>query len=148
MPLVELDAIGYEDGAGPARSPAARTADVKAIARQETWVAEGSFIEWTAPLAMAADHIIWLDVPWRIARWRIVSRHVRASLGGNNRHKGLLKLWRFLQSANRYYRSGEGSENRDRTAIWLAQFGVKVNACCTDRELDDWIAHACRERPM
>ena len=148
IPLVELDAIGYEDGAGPARSSAAREADVKVIARQDVWVAEGAFIGWTEPLAMAADHVIWLDVPWRIARSRIVSRHVRASLGGNNRHKGLLKLWRFLQFANTYYTSDEGPENRAQTAIWLAQFGVKVHACRTDREVDNWIELACRERPV
>jgi hypothetical protein len=97
---------------------------------------------------MAADHIIWLDVPWRVARWRIVLRHARASIRGNNRHKGLLKLWRFLQSANRYYSSGEGPGNRDQTAIWLAQFGVKVHACRTDREVDKWIALVGREKPV
>ena len=65
------------------------------------------FLGWTDELLRAADVILWLDVPWRVATWRIIARHVRASLAGTNRHPGILRLQRFLRIAKRYYRSSE-----------------------------------------
>lgn len=67
------------------------------------WVTEGIFLYGTRPLFDAANVIVWLDLPWSVARRRIVSRHVRLSLAGKNPHRGLRLLRRFLQSQRRYY---------------------------------------------
>ncbi len=40
----------------------------------------------------------------RITLWRIVSRHVRTSLAGTNKHRGVRALVFFLRNAWRYYR--------------------------------------------
>jgi adenylate kinase family enzyme len=102
-PFYELDVIRYDGGAGAERSLGDRLADVAALASQESWIAEGAFIGWTDALAIAADVIIWLDVPWRVACWRIISRHAKASLRGTNKHRGLSRLWKFTNDAKRYY---------------------------------------------
>ena len=38
-------------------------------------------------LLEAADIIVFLDLPWRVAYWRIITRHLRASLAGTGSEK-------------------------------------------------------------
>ncbi|HEY1015287.1 MAG TPA: hypothetical protein VGE07_21455, partial [Herpetosiphonaceae bacterium] len=62
-PLYELDAIGYEGGAGAKRPLAAKLADIARISAEPAWVTEGIFLWWTDELLAAAELIIWLDLP-------------------------------------------------------------------------------------
>ena len=98
-PMFDLDEIAYVGGAGPKRSLAERLSDISAIQTQQAWITDGIYLFWVDGLLQSADAIVWLDVPWRVAAWRIVVRHVRASLGGTNRHPGeLTEFVRRLES--------------------------------------------------
>src|SRR5215216_5390792 len=101
-PVLDLDEIAYTGGAGAKRPLAARIADVAAIVAGPAWIAEGIYLWWIDDLLRAADTILWLDVPWRTAAWRICLRHVRTSVAGSNRHAGLTRLARFLRHTRRY----------------------------------------------
>src|SRR5437764_13201087 len=83
-PIYWLDTICYIGGRGGIgaryRPDEDRLADVAQIARQDTWIVEGIYLGWTGELLRAADTIVWLDLPWRIADWRILVRHMRRSL--------------------------------------------------------------------
>lgn len=136
-PLFELDAVGYEGGAGAERSLEDRLRDVANIASQDRWVAEGSYIDWTEALAKAADGIVVLDLPWRVAKHRIVMRHAKASLRRSNRHAGLRKLWLFVQDCKQYYTGPKA--RRLQTAAWLAGFEGKVLTCRTNREVEQLV---------
>ena len=136
-PLYELDAIGYEGGAGAERSLEDKLGDVGDIASQGRWVAEGSYIDWTDALAAAADGIVVLDPPWRVARHRIVMRHVKASLRRSNKHAGLRKLWSFLQDCKRYYTGSKA--RRLQTAAWVDGFAGKVVTCRTNQQVEELI---------
>jgi adenylate kinase family enzyme len=137
LPFYELDVIGWEGGFGLERPPEARLHDTKQIAMQPSWVTEGSFLGWTEELFRSADYIIWLDLPWRIAAWRIVLRHARASLAGNNRHRGLLKLWRFLLGTRVYYYSMAGNNHtRENAAKYLATCTNKLIRCRRPSEVE------------
>ncbi len=136
-PNYELDVIGYENGAGPERSLAEKQSAVDAIAAKESWVVEGIFTGWTDPLAVAADVIIWLDVPWPVARHRIVLRHLKASLTRTNRHPGLRNLWRFVQNSRGYYTDQQEDFGRGHTARWLETVQVRVVTCRTDRDVSE-----------
>lgn len=103
-PLYELDNIGYENGAGTRRPLHAKLADLHDIAAQPAWITEGIFLWWTDELLHRADMIVWLDPPVRVDLWRIVSRHVRTSLAGTNKHRGVRALVFFLRNAFQYYR--------------------------------------------
>jgi adenylate kinase family enzyme len=103
IPLYEMDLVGWENGAGAERPLEVRLREVHEIAIQDDWVVEGWFQPWTDELLDTAEQIVWLDLPWHIARWRIVKRHFHASLMGTNKHSGLLKLYRFLGYAKEYY---------------------------------------------
>jgi adenylate kinase family enzyme len=130
VPFYEMDVIGWEGGVGAARPLEVRLTDVSRIAALPGWVTEGSFIGWTDELLRAADTIVWLDLPWRIAAWRVLMRHMRASLAGTNRHRGLLKLWRFLGYVWQYYHSNDPAEEGAlRLAEHLDPYMHKVIRC-------------------
>jgi adenylate kinase family enzyme len=117
IPVYDLDSIGYKNGAGAKHPLSDKVADVSAIAERDAWITEGIFLWWTDELLRKADVIVWLDISWRVAAWRIVRRHAMASLSGTNRHRGLRRLWRFLLAA------------RDRRSA--------SSACIKDRSLPD-----------
>jgi hypothetical protein len=72
-------------------------------ARGSRWVIEGIFVWGTAAWLERADLIVWLDLPWRVARRRILTRHLRLAAAGANPYRGWRLLWRFLRSQRRYY---------------------------------------------
>ena len=78
-------------------------ADRCGLASRDRWVIEGVFLFGIEPLLERADLIIWLDLPLRIARRRIIIRHFWLSLLRSNRHRGLRLLWRFARSLPGYY---------------------------------------------
>src|SRR5579859_7515288 len=75
IPYYELDLIGWENGVGAERPVDVRLRDVHEIALQADWVAEGGHDPWRNELLQCAETIVWLDLPWSIARWRILTRH-------------------------------------------------------------------------
>jgi cytidylate kinase len=109
IPVVHLDDACSWPGwnaALEAERRALREARIRELAAQESWVIEGNFPGWIEEFAHCADLIIWLDVPFRVAAWRILKRHVLADLQGNNRHPGYRNLWRFLRRQRSYYHLG------------------------------------------
>ncbi len=101
LPHIDLDPVAWEpQGAVPLL---VRKKRVESILASAGWITEGIFLWWTEPLMESAQAIIWLDLPFRVAAWRILRRHTLASLRGNNPHPGLGQLMRFLTSAGRQY---------------------------------------------
>lgn len=130
IPYYEIDVVGWENGHGSLRPLEVRLRDIHAIALQPSWVTDNFFAGWTDELLEAADIIVFLDLPWRVACWRIIIRHLRASLAGTNRHRGLLKLYRFLVSVKKYYTSTDGAEGtRVAELRYLQPYNNKVIRC-------------------
>jgi hypothetical protein len=100
-------------------------------------VTEGIYLGWVEPLLERAEAIVWLDVPWRVAAWRIVTRHLAPSLAGKNEHAGWRRLAAFLADARGYYvgrRTPDGPEDdgglsRAATDRALAPYRAKVVRC-------------------
>jgi adenylate kinase family enzyme len=137
LPTYDLDAVAYQNGSGVKRPLEARQADIQIIADEPGWVAEGGYLWWTEPLTATADVVIWLDLPWRIAAWKVIKRHVQASLAGTNKHRGIRKLLRFVRWTRRYYtntstRAEPDSDlamSRAATAAMLLPYMRKVVQC-------------------
>lgn len=102
IPIYELDRIwlALEERNEPFE---AIFAERDRIAATNAWIAEGAYLGWTIPLLQQADLIVFLDVPWRVACFRIVVRHIKRELAGNNPFPGWRRLYRFLRSTQRYY---------------------------------------------
>src|SRR5687768_2710628 len=71
-PVYEMDWIGWERETGRERTEEEKLERVHAIAAGEAWVTEGTMLGWTDPLLRAADTVVWLDVPWPVAVWRML----------------------------------------------------------------------------
>jgi adenylate kinase family enzyme len=145
LPLCELDTVAYEHGAGAKRPLDLRLADVATVSGQDAWITEGIFLGWTDELFDRADAIIWLDLPWRLAAWRILLRHARASRAGANPHHGFRRLIKFLLNARRYYRAPANiaaAPDDDRavtgnaTANLLARYGRKTIHCRSGQDVE------------
>lgn len=97
------------------------------------------YLGWTEPLLEAAEEIVWLDLPWRVAARRIVLRHVRAGMARNNQHPGLRRLFDFLRAERQRYISQssatadllarDSANNRATTARILAVHRAKLVHC-------------------
>ena len=137
LPGYELDLIGWENGVGLERPPDIRLRDIHEIAVQPGWIAEGGLHLWAEELLEHAEQIVWLDLAWPVARRRILSRHMRASLAGTNKHRGLLKLYRFMGYARSFYTATELKPGT-RLAVGqkLQPFSEKVIYCKTPAEVE------------
>lgn len=144
----DLDEIAYEGGSGPQRSLETRLADISRIAAQESWITEGVFLGWTRELFEKAEVIVWLNLPWRVARWRIFSRHLKAELRRNNRHPGWRNLYNFTKWCASYYSDtaplnkiivNDGEENQVTTAYFLRGYWNKVIPCKHPSQVNDFL---------
>lgn len=99
IPHYDLDLLGQKNGT----NPEAHVDDAIAIARKPGWVVEGIYLVTIDPLLYEADYIVLLDVPWTVAAWRIVKRHIVKTLHGTNQYPGLKGLYSFLGYARNYY---------------------------------------------
>ena len=126
-----------------------QTALVRTIAARPAWITEGNYLWWAEELYATADLVVWLDLPWYVASWRVVLRHARNSLRGTNRHPGFVRLARFLWRYRGYYFSREPdtptgpdddlSGNRLATAIFLETYARKLIRCRSLHEVDKLI---------
>lgn len=150
IPTTDLDEIAYAGGVGAKRPAAERLPEVRAIAAGPAWVTEGIYLWWTDDVFRAADVIVWLDLPWRVAAWRIVVRHIRSSLAGTNRHPGVRKLWRFLRSTRTYHIEAssktaaapddDGAITRALTAREWAPYAEKLVRCSDSAEVSSFLS--------
>ncbi len=149
--VTNLDQITAVDGRplgdifGPERYDLSQAAAL-AIAARDTWITEGVYCGWTAPLMERADVIVWLDVKPSIAVARIVRRHVGLSIAGANEFRGLRLLRRFawgvLRDAHHpaatveQLRQSMDYNSRATTAVFLRPYEHKVVQCRSNRAVD------------
>ena len=96
--VAELDGVLDFDALAQARETESRI-----FASKDAWISEGSNILVARPLLEQADVIVVLYTSWRVASYRILSRHVKASLARRNRFPGLRRLYRFWRWSARFY---------------------------------------------
>ncbi len=144
-PAFSFDAIAFDPATHQRRSDDDRKSDVMRIAALPGWVVDCWYLDWTRHLLEQADFIIWLDLPWRIALWRMVKRHALAELTHHNPHPGWWNLWRFVRSERSHYTAlpspqtdlqGEAFPiNWINTQRVLACYGSKVQHCTTPSDV-------------
>ena len=120
---IDLDDVVY----GPYGERSAREIArlLEEIRSASGWITEGAYgEEWLRDHLAHADVVVWLDLPLGTCLARILTRHLRAELGGDNPHPGWRRLWDFLRYTRR-----SAAEQRRRTRALLAAYGHKVVRC-------------------
>ena len=154
VPVYDLDAVAYEAGTGTKRTLVDRRALVAAIAQQSGWVTQGVYLWWCEPLTWHADRIVWLDVPWRVAAYRIIRRHRLATRTRSRRQPGLAQRVRLAWATRRYYLGGirdpgvtaddndDDAITRAATREWLEPYRDKLMRCAAVRDLGEIVSVA------
>ena len=150
VPVLKLDSLAFEREADRAAVDDIATIvsgladNVVAIAASESWVAEGTYVTWTKPLFERADVVVWLDVSWRPAAFRILKRHVLAELRRSNPFPGWMRLARFWLWSRRYYANTNPKahnpwgtpETRTYLQQFLSAYPEKLIVCRNQTDLD------------
>jgi adenylate kinase family enzyme len=94
-PHTEIDALFHGPNWEPRES---FLRDVDAFTTEATWVTEWQYTSARALLASRADTLVWLDLPARVALWRLIRRTVRRRrhrtvLWNGNVEPGLYRLF-------------------------------------------------------
>lgn len=142
VPFYELDQILIDSGGDMARLRREDRAGI--VADQGAWVSEGAFFDWARPLLERAELVVWLDLPWRVACYRILVRYLKAELARENQHPGLRRLRRFWTWSYRYYHdthphtlNPEGVPlTRARAVEELSRYEQKLVVCQSKRAVD------------
>ena len=94
-PHTEIDALFHGPGWTPRPS---FEADVRALARQPSWVTEWQYSAVRPLLAARADLVVWLDVPWPVTMGQVTVRTLRRRLRREQLWHGNVEppLWTIL----------------------------------------------------
>lgn len=106
LALHELDFIAWDrDGDGSLLPYETRVKIAAELSEGDGWVAEGTYLGWTTAFMERAHVIVWMDVPMRVALWRVFWRHFRAELRRDNQFPGWRNLFRFMKMVADQYRN-------------------------------------------
>ena len=150
IPVYDLDAIAYEGAyggrPGMKRSLDQRAHDVSAFLAHPAWITEGCFLWWTDRLLEKAQLIIWLDIHWSLAWWRVSKREARRWVAGEKTHGGLLNHLRFLRRQRADYLTAtprvprapddDSANSRAGTLAELTRFADKTIRCARTRDVE------------
>lgn len=147
FPNFDLDQIGW---CAHQKVPLdTRLDEIAEIISLPGWITEGVFLWWTDALLQEAAIILWLDIPFRVAAWRILKRHVLASMRRNNPYPGIVNLIKFLHGVGTGYygRPAVQPESQDddfaitraATENILNKYRDKVAHCRNQSEVDKFL---------
>lgn len=141
IPMHDLDGLLLtHDDVGPLDA----SGDVGRLVDMPQWVSEGVYVTWSRPFLDAADVIVWLDPPWRVASYRILSRHLRLELARKNRFPGWRRLYHFWRWSARFYaNTNEPTVNRygapntcSALEAGLEPYRAKLIVCRTNEQIE------------
>lgn len=110
-PVVHLDRLFLWPGTVTAADE--RDALIAAWCARPCWIVEGAYPSWIEEFAAASDLIVWLDVPFQTAVWRMLRRYLLKDL----RRHALLTTWYRLRRSVAYYTEADSGEDSSRFAF-------------------------------
>ena len=125
----------------------------RTMAHQDAWVSDGAYFDWAQPLLERAELVLWLDLPWSVACYRILVRHLKAELKRQNQYPGWRRLGTFWTWSYRYYRDANPHSlnpwgvprTRSRAVEELSRYEQKLVVCRSKRAVDLRVAELLAE---
>ncbi|MEV6969261.1 topology modulation protein [Hamadaea sp. NPDC051192] len=105
LPLTHLDAVYYDERWQPLPHEDF-AAEQRRLAARERWIIEGNYASTLPIRLVAADTVIFLDLPAIVCLWGILQRRLRYR-GGQHQHDGVYDriTWNFLRYVAGYRRT-------------------------------------------
>lgn len=142
IPHFDLDNIRYPKS-GNKREDHQAAIELNKLISKPSWIIEGIYLSWTKEAIKKADLIIWLDISYQVALYRVVIRFLKNLLTGNLRH-GFKSTLLLIKNLMRYHYPKPGTElndedqyiTRQKTAHILKDFKDKVIHIKSDEDLN------------
>lgn len=141
IPHFDLDDIRYPPGK-PKIPDEKAIPMVHKLTQQKSWIIEGVYISWLKECLDKADLIIWLDIRYQVALYRIIMRYIRNLISGKGKF-GLTSTLMLIKNVMRYHYPKPGTElndedeyvTRHKTKVILADYKNKVIWIKNDTDL-------------
>lgn len=102
----------------------------------DEWVIEGVHIDWSDEALLAADQIIFLDIPVKKRIWRIIRRYIRQLLKIEKvNYKPTFTIFRKMFQWNTYFEE----HMKPLFLMKFEVFGTKVRYLYTNEEVKEWL---------
>lgn len=133
----ELDNIAHnsEIEGRPKRTSEDQMKLIRNICSGEQWIFEGVYRESHRELYSLADTIIYLDIPLKLRKRRIITRFIKQQLKIEHSHyKSDLRMLKFMFKWTR-----EFEKSRDNYERFLRKFSDKVVCLKSPKEVKKWL---------
>jgi adenylate kinase family enzyme len=100
VPHIDLDHIAYPNQIENPLSE--RLKHIASLAKEDHWVTEGIYVDWTTELFKKSDLIIWLDLSLRKTFFRVLKRFIIHKFRGDETH-GVKNTLKFVFNLRKYY---------------------------------------------
>lgn len=107
------------------------------LAVQDAWITEGAYLSWAQALLDAAEVVVWMQVSWPVAEYRVLRRYLQQRLSGERVYPGARDLLEFCRGTFAFYRSSNGAHNSRSFATGLKPYGEKLVICRDDRDISN-----------
>ncbi len=132
------DPFYWEPGWKPASS-AKVDARLRAVLAEPAWVLDGNFDDRRDWVWARAEGIVWLDLPWLLTVYRVVTRNVRWALSRQPVWSGNTMSWSRAWSGVTHAARSHGLKRRLYPG-WLAEVkGATVWRLGSSREIRAWL---------
>jgi adenylate kinase family enzyme len=103
LPHFDLDDVRYPPKINKVRPTKERVPHAMRLAKQDEWLIEGIYTNnWVSEILKKADQIIWLDMPLHVTLPRIIKRHIKQRITGQDRY-GFISFLQLVKFAFDYH---------------------------------------------
>jgi len=109
LPVYDLDDIFWKKGKerkyDVKRDEKERARLLKKLVKKDKWIIEGCFSSWVDDSIKRSDLVVWLNPPFHLLSYRLISRFMRRKLLGDL--EGWKGLWKLLKYAKNYHKKNQ-----------------------------------------
>lgn len=135
----DLDDVMWDNSGtyGSKREKEARDKMLLDYVSKDSWIIEGVYYKWVAPSFENADQIVFLDIPYRVTKKRIIKRFIRRKLGLAKGKKETLKSVKALLKWAKNYANASTKEILE----LIKPYSDKVVILHNEKEIDKYLAN-------
>jgi adenylate kinase family enzyme len=142
VPHTEIDALFHGPDWVPRES---FLRDVETLTSKDAWVTEWQYTQVRPLLARRADTLVWLDLPVRVALWRLITRTLRRSRSGVELWNGNVEppLRRIFVDRDHIIRWGVRTRRKLKPVVPRLESeypGLRVVRLRSQRDVEVWLA--------
>lgn len=135
----EIDSIVHDDRNKTKRTPEEQKVIIEEIDKHTDWIIEGTLRKNLEYLLDLAEQIIYLDIPLRTRKYRILARYIKQKIGIEKcNYKPTLKMLKQMYKWTSDYEKER--EEREKTVNKYENKLIKIR---NSKEMEEYIKNEC-----